>query len=55
MNMGSMESRDGIGTPSAMERWTKWREDIMAAMTIFGVLLMVSLAAAVCVRLLLGI
>jgi len=38
-----------------MERWTKWREDIRAAATIFGVLLMVSVVAAVCVRLLLGI
>ncbi len=55
MGMGPIESRDGIEAPSAMERWTKWREDIRAAATIFGVLLMVSVVAAVCVRLLLGI
>ena len=38
-----------------MERWTKWQEDIRAAVTIFGVLLMVSVVAAACVKLLLGI
>jgi FlaG/FlaF family flagellin (archaellin) len=36
-------------------RWTKWQEDIRAASTIIAVLLLVSVVAAVCVRLLLGI
>jgi hypothetical protein len=49
------ESRDGIEAPSAMDSWTKRLEDIRVAVTIFGVLLLVSVAAAVCVRLLLGI
>ncbi len=53
MAMGPIESRDGIEAPSGT--WTKWREDIRVAATIFGVLLLVSVAAAVCVRLLLGI
>ncbi len=53
--MVAPESRDGIEAPQAMDRWTKWREDIRVAVTIFGVLLMVSVVAAVCVKLLLGI
>ncbi|HET9000702.1 MAG TPA: hypothetical protein VFP86_13750 [bacterium] len=53
MAMGPIESRDGIEAPS--DSWTRWREDIRVAATIFGVLLLVSVAAAVCVRLLLGI
>jgi len=38
-----------------MDRETRWREDLRAGFTIFGVLLLVSVAAAVYVRLLLGI
>ncbi len=53
IGMGPIESRDGIEAPS--DNWTRWREDIRVAATIFGVLLLVSVAAAVCVRLLLGI
>jgi hypothetical protein len=53
--MGPIESREGIEVPSAVDNWTKWREDIRVAAMIFGVLLLVSVAAAVCVRLLLGI
>ena len=53
MAMGPIESRDGIEAPS--DGWTKWREDIRVAATIFAVLLLVSVAAAVSVRLLLGI
>jgi hypothetical protein len=55
MGMVPLQSRDGIEAPSAMDRWAKWWEDIRVAATIFGVLLIVSVAAAVCVRLLLGI
>ena len=53
MAMGPIELRDGIEPPS--DNWAKWRENIRVAATIFGVLLLVSVAAAVCVRLLLGI
>jgi hypothetical protein len=38
-----------------MDGGTKWREDLKAAATIFGVLLTISVAAAVCAKLLLGI
>lgn len=38
-----------------MDTWTKWREDIRAASTIIAVVLLVSVVAAVCVKLLLGI
>ena len=51
-----MEQANGaseVGT--GMDGWTKWSENVRAVSTIIAVLVLVSVLAAVCVKLLSGI